>query len=269
MRRNLAILMLIFVSTNIVATPQDAEILIYEDDTMFMDVFPLEILMEQNKDVRKKIMHASLCSETSCLRAHRGTWKIVNDSLFLVKLMDACNEKELAISLFFDTSQISSTGVFAYWFSNTLKLNYGKYLKFDLSSWTNLYEGSFACDIKNGIVSDINIQMKPPSYIDSIRREEFLRKDTIIHLFVDDYPILITDNKEYTKDEISDFILSHVHYAKDSIKTGNIGIVVFIIEKDGSVGNKQFYSKVNINKYNEFMHVFNTMTKWKPGLNKR
>ncbi len=260
------ILILLLISTRLLGTPQDPEILIYGNDTMYMDIFPLEILMKQNQELHKKIMDASDCMLTSCWRGYRGTWRIINDSLFLVRLEDGCQEKELEISKFFDASKISKNGVFAYWFSNRMEVNYGKFLDFDETTWSSIYEGTFECDINNGIISNVKIVVKEPSIIKKIIKGKSEKEDTMVCLIVDKYPILLADNKEYKIEELKDFILKHIRYPSNGIDCIGSVYISLIVEKDGSVSNKEFLSKLCEGYDEEAIKVIDLMTKWKPGL---
>lgn len=260
------ILILLLISTRVLATPQDPETLIYGNDTMYMDIFPLEFLLKQNTELHKKIMDASECMQTSCWRGYHGTWRIINDSLFLVKLEDGCQEKELEVSKFFGASKISRNGVFAYWFSNSITVKYGRYLDFDETTWSSIYEGIFQSDIRKGVISNVKIEMKVPSLIDKLIKEKSAEVDTIVCLVVDDYPILIADDKEYEIHELKDFILKHISYPKNGIDCmGNV-YISFIVEKNGTVTNKVYLRKLCEGYDEEAMRVIDMMTKWKPGL---
>ncbi len=266
MRKLIKIFILLFVSTKLLATPQDSETLIYGKDTMYMDIFPLQVLMNKEEDLHKKIMSASNCIQSSCWRGYHGTWKIINDSLFLIKLEDVCQGKELKISRFFESSKISRNGVFAYWFSTKMKVNYGDCIDFNEETWLSIYEGTFECSIKNGVISNVKIEKKEPSLIEKIIKERSEKEDTMVCLIVDEYPILIADEKEYKTEEIKNFITKHIRYPNNGTDCiGNV-FISFIVEKDGSVSGKKFFRKLCEGYDEEAMKVIDMMTKWKPGL---
>jgi hypothetical protein len=266
MRTLVKILILLFISAKVFATPQDSETLIYGNDTLYIDVFPLEILMNQDKELQKKIMDASDCMQTSCWRGHHGTWRIINDSLFLVKLEDGCQEKELEISKFFDASKISNKGVFANWFSNRIEANYGQYLDFDETTWSSIYEGVFRCNVSKGKVSNVKIEMKDSTLINKILKEKSEKADTMVCMIVDEYPILIAGEKEYEIKELKDFILKHIQYPNNGVDCIGSVYISFIVEKNGSISNKEFLRKLCDGYDEEAMKVIDMMTKWKPGL---
>ncbi len=260
------ILILLLISTRLWGTPQDSEILIYGNDTMFMDIFPLEVLIKQNQELHKKIMASSDCMQTTCWRGYHGTWRIVNDSLFLARLENGCQEKELEISKFFDASEISKNGVFAYWYSNRMEVNYGRFLDFDEATWSSIYEGTFKCDVSNGIISNVNIDMKEPSLIKKIIKEKLVKEDTMVCLIVDTFPILLADNKEYKQEELKDFIFKNIRYPSNGVDCMGSVYISFIVEKDGTVSNKEFLRKQCEGYNEEAMKVIDLMKKWKPGL---
>lgn len=266
MRKLIKIFLLLFVSTKLLATPQDSETLIYGKDTMYVDIFPLEVLMNKKEDLHNKIMNASDCMQSSCWRGYHGTWRIVNDSLFLIKLEDGCQGKELKISQFFESSKISRNGVFAYWFSTKMKVNYGDFLDFNEETWSSIYEGTFECRVKNGVISNVKIEMKEPSLIDRIIKDRSLKEDTMVCLIVDEYPILIAEDKEYKIEEIKNFIIKHIRYPTNGTDCMGSVYISFIVEKDGSVSGKEFLRKLCEGYDEEAMKVIDMMTKWKPGL---
>ncbi len=265
MRKLIIISILFFLSAIVLATPQDPEAIIYGKDTMYVDFFPFEVLMNRNEELHKKTMNASDCIQSSCWRGHHGTWKIENDSLFLVKLEDGCQEKELNLSLFFDASEISNKGVFAYWFSQRVFANYGKWLDFDEITWSSIYEGTFKCNINGGIISNVRIEMKDPSEINFFIKERIEKEDTMVCLIVEEYPILITDNREYKPEDLKEFILKHIRYPANGDDCMGSVYISFVVEKDGTISNKEFERKLCDSFDEEAMKVIDLMTKWKPG----
>ena len=231
-----------------------------------MDIYPLDILLSQNEELQKKIMNSSDCILSTCWRGYEGTWQIVNDSLFLVKLESGCGSKEIDINLLFDKSTVTRNGVFADWFSRSLKVNYGKLLDFDELRWTSIYEGIFECYVNSGLVSNVKIEMKDSSLINKIITRRSAREDTMAYLIVDEYPILIADDKEYKLDELKDFILRYIRYPSNDIDCMGTVFISFIVEKDGSVTNKRFMRKLCDGYNEEAMKVIDMMTNWKPGL---
>nr|WP_320000138.1 energy transducer TonB [uncultured Draconibacterium sp.] len=266
MKRLQKILILVLISAKVFATPQDSEILIYGKDTLYIDIYPLEVLMNENQELHKKIMNASDCMQTSCWRAHHGTWRIVNDSLFLVKLEDGCQEKELDISKFFDSSKISNNGVFAYWFSQRLVTNYGKYLDYNETTWSPIYEGFFKCNVNIGVISNVKIEMKESTEIETIIKKSIEKEDTTVCLIVDEYPILLADDKEYKNEELKEFISKHIRYPENGIDCTGRVYISFVVEKNGAITNKEYIRKLCDGFNEEAMRIIDMMKNWKPGL---
>lgn len=266
MRILLTILIFLLFSGKTFATPQVQEVLIYGEDTMYVDFYPLEMLMDKDEVLYKMIMRASDCLLSCCWRGHVGTWKIKNDSLFLVRLQDGCLKKDLKLSLFFDTSEISKNGVFAYWFSQEVVANYGKWLDYNEINWSSVYEGTFKCNLNKGIISNVKIEMKEPIEIENIKQKRIKKVDTMVCIIVDEYPILIAGDKEYKTEELEDFILKHIRYPANGTDSMGSVYISLVVEKDGTATNKAFSGKLCKGYDKEALKVINMMTKWKQGL---
>lgn len=131
---------------------------------------------------------------------------------------------------------------------------------------TSTNEGTFSCSINKGVVSNIRIQMKDSLEINRIKNQRLARLDTSVCLIVDEYPVLISDEREYDVKDLKLFIQKKLSYPSTEIDyIGNIYISI-IIEKDGTVSSKEFKRKVCKEYDEEAMKVVDMMTNWKPGL---
>ena len=161
MKENATIL-LILLSLSLFATEQSPDILIYKSDTIFIDTYPLENLMESDSLLKKKIFENSdeICMSSGCWRGHVATWKIENDSLFLIKLINGCEDFEFKLENVFGEKNVENNQVFANWFSGDLNASFEEYLYFDPLSWEDIYSKSIKCRVLNGKVEIINITEK-------------------------------------------------------------------------------------------------------------
>lgn len=169
MRETTTILLILF-SLTIFATEQTPDRLIYQSDTIFIDTFPLEKLMESDSIIRKRIFEYSkdVCMSSGCWRGHVATWKIENDSIFLVKLISGCEDYKFKLENVFGTKKVIEGKVFANWFSGDLNAVFGKYLKFDVENWEDIYTKGFNCKVIKGRIENLKVIEKSDCEVASI-----------------------------------------------------------------------------------------------------
>ncbi|MCU4177804.1 hypothetical protein [Carboxylicivirga sp. N1Y90] len=120
--RPLIISIISLISLTIYATEQTPDKLIYKSDTIYLETYPFEILMDSDSLIRKQIYGDSedFCISSGCWRGHVATWTIENDSLFLTKLIDGCEEFEFKLNKVFRNRRVINNKVFADWFTGDL-----------------------------------------------------------------------------------------------------------------------------------------------------
>lgn len=157
-----SILLLFLVSFSLFATEQTPDILIYKSDTIFIDTYPLEGLMESDSIIKSKIIHYSdeVCMSSGCWRGHVATWKIENDNLYLIKLVNGCEDFEFKLEKVFEKRNVENGKVLASWYSGEIKAAFGKYLKFDMENWEGVYSKGFNCKIHNGNFTNLIVYEK-------------------------------------------------------------------------------------------------------------
>ena len=89
MKQKIIILAFLIFSANVFATEQTSDLLIIEKDTIFLKIFPLEQL-ELKLRPFSEIALARYVS--NCYRGYKATWKIVDNKLFLEKIV-RCNRE--------------------------------------------------------------------------------------------------------------------------------------------------------------------------------
>ena len=91
-------------------------------------------------------------------------------------------------------------------------------------------------------------------------------KDTTIYSVVDKYPVLIANDRHYDLDKIDEFIKQNVVWPFDPDDCQGRVFISMIIEKDGTVTNKEFVRKLCDRFDENSMNVIDLMTKWTPGI---
>lgn len=159
--RSLIIILFIFNSLLLKATEQTPDLLIIKSDTIYIDKFPLEMLLEQDSIIAKRL-NDTTCLSTDCWRQYIGIWKIENDSLFLIGLKDCCDNKEIPLNKVFSENEIQNGKVYAIWYSENIKSGFGKLLAFNEDNWQNIYEKHIELEIINGKIKKCVIQTTKP-----------------------------------------------------------------------------------------------------------
>lgn len=258
-------ILIIIIPLQIFATPQDPEMLIYKNDTLWIDIFPLEDLRIKNNLIDEKQKKLFKWSITTNWRGYEGVWKIENDSLFLTEIRHDDSYKKVNLNQIFDNSKISKKGVFAYWFSNVITTNYGEYLGTFEQDLNPIFSGKFSCIVKSGKVSSINIVYKQPKEIKLIKEKLQKESDTMICSVVEEYPVLLAKDREYDKNELDKFIKRQIQLPNKGKECDKKAFFKILVEKDGSASWKVIINDLSPACSKEAIRILNLMKKWKPG----
>jgi hypothetical protein len=257
--------LIIFSSVSFVnGTPQSPEILIYESDTLFINYMPLEDLKYENDSIEARLSRLFEPMESTHWRGYTATWKVYNDSLFLIKVCDATNNQFVSLNKIFNENMLSSKGVFASWYTKKITGDFGEFLGINLKYDVPLYTGKFSFIINKGIIVDVKKNYMLTSVIDSIRSELKNYQDTMTYSLVDKYPVLITEERNYNYDELCAFVHENLQYSqfgKDQEAYAKI-----IIDKDGSVVERSLRIKIHPKLDKEALRILSLMKKWEPGV---
>ncbi len=152
--REITTILLILFSLTIFATEQTPDVLIYKSDTIYLETYPFKALMDSDSLIRQKIFGDGddFCISSGCWRGHVATWIIENDSLFLTKLIDGCEEIEFKLSDIFHEDKFIDNKVFADWFTGDLREYESWFILIDENDSTNENE-NFSCKIIEGIIT--------------------------------------------------------------------------------------------------------------------
>ncbi len=109
-----------FISASKLITEQTPDILIVDNQRYYLKSFPLE-----NLDLKENYTKGdSIEINSGCWRGYQATWKVRNDSLFLIKLTDCYKNREYDLQEFFIRKtpiiHLSGTELFAYWYTADL-----------------------------------------------------------------------------------------------------------------------------------------------------
>ncbi len=168
--REIITILLFLISLTIFATEQTPDSLIYKSDTLFIDSYPLEYLMEKDSLIKKSILSYSedMCMSTDCWRGHIATWKIENDSLFLISLENGCGDYEFNLDKVFGRKNVKKQKIFANWFTGYINADFGVYLAYDVEKMKDTYSKSFNCKVVNGKIEYLVVTKKTDCEIASI-----------------------------------------------------------------------------------------------------
>lgn len=178
------IVFIIFVvfGNKLFATAQFPDILIEGTDTTWITCNPLEVYFEQKG--ARKIGSLDLDSGDHCTALWRGyvaTWRLENDSLFLIRIQtDYCGTPtEVSLMTEFGTNR-----VFASWLNSQIVRPVGELLHYIHMGYMSIYEADKYYSFTNGILQET----KTESYLERnsslIFPGEYYLSDTIRSLIL-------------------------------------------------------------------------------------
>lgn len=176
MKKIFFVFLLFITSSNLFATAQFPDLLIYEGQTVGIFSNPLESYFDKTHP-RPNVLFKTTC--TASWRGYLATWQIKEDGfLYLVKLVDgSCSQDapEIPIDKVFPKQKLP---IKAGWFSGALVIPQGEQLEYVHMGYGSVYEKELHLSIKNGkLVSKIVIDnTKKPLPTEGKQAEEELRK---------------------------------------------------------------------------------------------
>lgn len=134
------------------------ELLLYNSDTLFIDVEYREDSPLANLFLLKKYsakLEAEIdttCWSSACTRQYAPIWKIKNNKLYLYRLEHCCSEKEVNLNQIFKKRKISNDGVKAFWVDEKINVR-------DMDLFTSTYVSFFELEEYDKIKSyEIEVQ---------------------------------------------------------------------------------------------------------------
>lgn len=267
MNKLIILFLILSIPTLAWSTPQDSERLIYKRDTIWIDSFPLENLRENNIKIKTILDTLFPWQSSTNWRGYTGTWKILNDSLFLIKIESDITGKIISLDKIFNKSQITVKGVFASWYTQSIDANYGKLLGYENDIFFEpIYTGEFHCKIDAGIVSNIRIKFKSNEEISKLEKRFQAEADTAVCLIVEEYPKLITKERIYDDSELKEYISKQIRDSKFNMDCNQKVFISITVEKDGTISKIKILRHTNNTKCEEeAMRIVKLMKKWTPG----
>ena len=129
-------------------TEQIGDKLIINNDTSWIEATPLEDYLE-DKDSR---LFGDILLEGECTALWRGyvaTWKIENDSLFLVRIqLDYCSNNPIDYNI---SKEFNSDIVYAYWVNRTIRKPEGRFIQHGYY-YDPIHEGEIIYSFENGLL---------------------------------------------------------------------------------------------------------------------
>ena len=158
MKQKVFLFTFLIFSVNVFATKQTPDLLIIGSDTIFLEVFPLEQL-----EMKYKPFGFEEFASTACWRNYKAIWRIVDNKLFLEKIIQCHNESgEEDIVQLFEKNDIQYRKIdeliFANWYTISLykrKNDFYKHRTYLNNGWDRMIKSKkkIVLQIENGIVT--------------------------------------------------------------------------------------------------------------------
>ncbi len=265
---NLILSLIVFINLN--ATPQDSEILVYNNDTTWINYFPLEKLRKVDQTIDKNLNKYFEWSVSTNWRGYIGTWLIENDSLFLTSLETDFSHEKIDLSKIFDGSYLCNNKVYAFWYSEKINTDWGDFLGYEENLDSDIYEdrlvysANLLCEVIFGKVINLEIKLKPDIEVKELQRRLELMKDTMTYMFPEEFPVLLTKGNYF-----KDLGLGRFSIQNEQLCECPKVIISVVIEKDGTISNEKIQSPDESDFCSkESLKIVDLMKKWKPGKQK-
>ncbi|MCP3873927.1 MAG: hypothetical protein GY699_12315 [Desulfobacteraceae bacterium] len=147
MKKVLILILFFLVANKVYATAQFGDLLVYKGETVSIFSNPLESYFDK-KNPRPDNLFQFTC--TACWRGYIATWKIDDNYLYLMKLVEgtcSSNAEEIQISKVFPGS---NGPVKATWFTGTIRIPQGKELEYIHMGYRSKYEKDLFITFENG-----------------------------------------------------------------------------------------------------------------------
>lgn len=237
-------------------TEQESDVLVIKSDTIRIDVYPLEELMEKNEAIKAKFPKP-ICIDSGCWRDFVGYYRIENDSLFLTDIISYCDNKRIPLNKVFSRDQIKCNKVFVWWFTDIIRAGFGSYY---YKNFYKIYYHAIRADIKNGVVLSItqseNI-IPPEPKVEQDSNEVYIIADTMAR-----FPY---SNCLGSVDCVKNFLNDNPVYTQRVECEGKV-YVKFIVERDGSISNIRIIRGIEncLSCNDDAIRVIKLMPSWEP-----
>lgn len=177
----LVIIFFIYPISNLIASGQSRDILIYNKEKLSIRDYPLEALYGENS-IRPDFFdnkNHKICSSTGCNRGYVAEWEIIENQLYLINIFNVspyCEVKEADLKKVFGKKCINGK-VRAYWFTDRVIAEKGTPLYITFDNFISPYETEF--NFFKGHLTEIKYYDNSKSIISVYYKNDKLRRNFI------------------------------------------------------------------------------------------
>lgn len=168
----------VIIPTQLKATGQASELIIFEGDTLEMLTEPLESFLREHEPRNQYYPFLENGCSTALWRGYIGLWKLENNELILIDVF-ACGDRDESIR---EKIFPNKERIVADWFSGELSIQHGEVIKYNHSAYDRYYEEETVVTLESGFktnqghyvngsrVDDLGFSNNPDSIIAEIYR---------------------------------------------------------------------------------------------------
>ena len=150
-------------------TAQVGETLFYKNTLYTLASEPLIQYLCTRDDVEFR------CVNTSCWRGYYGTWKIIENKLYLIRLhANLVNEQQVDLNYLFSGQDV----VFANWFSGKIRAPFGGMLEYEHMGYSSVFEKELHLIFENGVLVEEYEKNNVEEFIKKFEIEEQARLES-------------------------------------------------------------------------------------------
>lgn len=257
-------------------TAQASEILFYKGEEYQIHSEPLTDFLKNSKK-------SFNWNDTSCWRGYIGTWKIMNNKLFLIKLDGNSENGSVGLDYLFPNQK----EVFANWFSGELKVPQGEMIKYIHRGHCSIYEKDIIFTFSNGQIIKQIIRDNQSEQVVEVPFNKILDKNIVVKInksslfellemfnnalrtipeinYEESRKVQLEEsNKFYSKVNLLNWSVFEKEMLFTNILRG-LNIYYFVVSDMKSMPIGGFNSLMNAINGEKFVYVNNKSIKWFP-----
>ena len=149
MKKVITALLFMILSSNLFATAQMPDILLYKGETYPIFSNPLESYFNDDNPRPKDIFKFSC---TASWRGYIATWKIEKNNLYLVKLVEGTCDEEAAEIPLKTIFNLQKKPIPATWFSGKIRIPMGERIQYVHMGYDSIYQKELYLSLEKGVV---------------------------------------------------------------------------------------------------------------------
>lgn len=143
-------------------TAQARDILIYNEEELYMSAEPLKSYLQ-----KVKLPHKLVPPSTACWRGYYSKWAIDNKKLFLIEWEGyILDYQKVGIEYLFPGEEF----VFAKWFTGKIRIAVGEMVNYIHGGYESVYEGNMFLIFENGELVNEYVEWLTEEEIDKIKK---------------------------------------------------------------------------------------------------